>query len=61
MLDVLTAPHVELFSNKEIYIVEVGLLGQIHIRVGSVILEEAEKIAEFNSTLIVIDVDILVA
>ena len=41
------------------YIVEVGLLGQIHIRVGSVILEEAEKIAEFNSTLIVIDVNIL--
>ena len=43
------------------YIVEVGLLGQIHIRVGSVMLEEAEKIAEFNSTLIVIDVNILVA
>ena len=53
--------HMLYYLATKKYIVEVGLLGQIHIRVGSVMLEEAEKIAEFNSALIVIDVNILVA
>ena len=36
-----------------------GLQGQIHIRVASVILEEAGKITECNSTLNVMDVNFL--
>ena len=52
MLDVLIAPLVEWYSNEVLCdLVEVGLQGQIHIGVASVILEEAEKITECNSTL----------
>ena len=40
-------------------LVEVGLQGQIHIEVASVILGEAEKMRECNSTLNVIDVNVL--
>ena len=60
MLDVLIAPLVESYSNEVLCdLVEVGLQGQIHIGVASVILEEAEKITECNSTLDLTDVNLL--
>ena len=60
MLGVLIAPLVDGFSNEVLCdLVEVGLQGQIHIGMASVILEEAEKIAECNSTLNAIDGNVL--
>ena len=49
VLGVLISPLVERSSNEVLCdLVEVGLQRQIHIRVASVILEEAEKITECN-------------
>ena len=52
MLDVLNVPHVKFLSNKVLCaIVDIGLHGETHVTVASVIREEAEKITECNSTL----------
>ena len=60
VMDVLIATLVESYSNEVLCdLVEVGLQGQIHIRLASTILEEAKKIAEFNSTLNVMDIYLL--
>ena len=58
--DVLIAPLVEWNRNEVLCdLVEVGLQGQIHIGMASVILEEAEKITECNSKLDLTDVNLL--
>ena len=60
VLGVLISPLVERSSNEVLCdLVGVGLQRQIHIRVASVILEEAEKITECNSTLNAIDGNVL--
>ena len=60
VLGVLISPLVKRSSNEVLCdLVEVGLQGQIHIGVASVILEEAEKITECNSTLNAIDGNVL--
>ena len=49
-------PLVERYSNEVLCdLVEVGLQGQIHIGLASIIPEEAEKITEWSATLNVMD------
>ena len=53
----MTPPLVEWYSNEVLCdLIEVGLQGQIHIGVASIILEEARKNTKWNSTLHVMEI-----
>lgn len=60
VLDVMIVPFIERYNNDVFSdLFEVGLQGQVHMRLAWTILEEAKKIAESDSTLNVMDINVL--